>query len=266
MAYTFFKAQGLPVGKSLVEDDLVETAKELLDRARAQRHRARAAGRSRRRARSSKPTSPAADARRRRRGDRRSHGPRHRAEDRRHVRDIIQRAKTVVWNGPMGVFEMAPFAAGTIGVAQRRRGRARHDHHRRRRFRRGRDAGRRRGSDDAHLDGRRRVARVPRRPDAARRRRAANAEATTPRADRAHAGLRGELEDAQDGARVASPSCASSERSPRSFERAEIIVAPPFTALAAAAEAARNTRDRHRRAGRVLRARGRVHRRSQRRR
>ena len=32
--------------------------------------------------------------------------------------DIIGRAKTVVWNGPMGVFEMAPFAAGTMGVAQ----------------------------------------------------------------------------------------------------------------------------------------------------
>jgi phosphoglycerate kinase len=31
---------------------------------------------------------------------------------------IIATAKTVVWNGPMGVFEMAPFAAGTMGVAQ----------------------------------------------------------------------------------------------------------------------------------------------------
>ena len=31
--------------------------------------------------------------------------------------NIIGRAKTVVWNGPMGVFEMKPFAAGTIGVA-----------------------------------------------------------------------------------------------------------------------------------------------------
>ncbi len=30
---------------------------------------------------------------------------------------IIATAKTVVWNGPMGVFEMAPFAAGTMGVA-----------------------------------------------------------------------------------------------------------------------------------------------------
>ena len=31
---------------------------------------------------------------------------------------IIAGAKTVVWNGPMGVFELAPFAAGTMGVAQ----------------------------------------------------------------------------------------------------------------------------------------------------
>ena len=30
----------------------------------------------------------------------------------------IHRAKTVVWNGPMGVFEMEPFAAGTLGIAQ----------------------------------------------------------------------------------------------------------------------------------------------------
>ena len=31
--------------------------------------------------------------------------------------DIIQESKTVMWNGPMGVFEMAPFAQGTIAVA-----------------------------------------------------------------------------------------------------------------------------------------------------
>jgi phosphoglycerate kinase len=32
-------------------------------------------------------------------------------------RDVISGARTVVWNGPMGVFEIDAFAAGTIGVA-----------------------------------------------------------------------------------------------------------------------------------------------------
>ena len=32
--------------------------------------------------------------------------------------DAIAPAKTVFWNGPMGVFELAPFAAGTRGVAE----------------------------------------------------------------------------------------------------------------------------------------------------
>ena len=32
--------------------------------------------------------------------------------------DAIKGARTVVWNGPMGVFEIDAFAAGTIGVAQ----------------------------------------------------------------------------------------------------------------------------------------------------
>jgi phosphoglycerate kinase len=34
------------------------------------------------------------------------------------VKAILAEAKTVVWNGPMGVFEMPNFAAGTIGVAE----------------------------------------------------------------------------------------------------------------------------------------------------
>jgi phosphoglycerate kinase len=34
------------------------------------------------------------------------------------VKSILAAAKTVVWNGPMGVFEMPNFAAGTIGVAE----------------------------------------------------------------------------------------------------------------------------------------------------
>ena len=32
--------------------------------------------------------------------------------------DAVKDAGTVVWNGPMGVFEMAPFAGGTIAVAK----------------------------------------------------------------------------------------------------------------------------------------------------
>jgi phosphoglycerate kinase len=32
--------------------------------------------------------------------------------------EVIAGAKTVLWNGPMGVFEMEPFAAGTRGVAR----------------------------------------------------------------------------------------------------------------------------------------------------
>ena len=42
----------------------------------------------------------------------------HRSGDRRGVRAHLAGAKTVLWNGPMGVFELEPFAAGTLGVAQ----------------------------------------------------------------------------------------------------------------------------------------------------
>ena len=56
MAYTFFKAQGKPVGKSLVEDDKLDAARDII--ARAQRRAASAAAaadRPRRRADSSRP-------------------------------------------------------------------------------------------------------------------------------------------------------------------------------------------------------------------
>ena len=93
-------------------------------------------------------------------------------------RSVIAGAKTVVWNGPMGVFEIDAFAKGTIEVAEGGGRREGDDGHRRRRLdRRGRQ-GRRHRQDHAHLDRRRRVARVPRRPDAAGRGGAAVTRAT----------------------------------------------------------------------------------------
>ena len=117
MAYTFFKAQGVPIGRSLVENDLVDTAKALLERAKrngvelalpvdhvvAPKLEATAP------AQTLDVGDPAI-------GDRMGLdiGPKTVA----HFADIIRRAKTVVWNGPMGVFEMPAFAAGTMGVAR----------------------------------------------------------------------------------------------------------------------------------------------------
>jgi phosphoglycerate kinase len=117
MAYTFFKAQGLPVGKSLVEDDLVETARGLLDRAKKNGvelalpddHVVAPA------LEATAPTQILAvgDAAI---GDRMGLdiGPKTVAR----YAAILARARTVVWNGPMGVFEVPAFAAGTMGVAQ----------------------------------------------------------------------------------------------------------------------------------------------------
>jgi phosphoglycerate kinase len=117
MAYTFLKAQGQPVGKSLVEEDLVETAKALLERAKtrgiplelpvdhvvAPKLDASAPAE----------TLAIGDASI---GDRMGLdiGPKTVA----HYAGVIGRAKTVVWNGPMGVFEIDKFANGTIGVAK----------------------------------------------------------------------------------------------------------------------------------------------------
>ena len=118
MAYTFLAARGVPVGKSLVE----ARVDGFRSRHRAARERAwpqaRIAGRSRRRTvasmprmqpRSSPSAIPAID-------DRMGLdiGPKT-VET---YRGIIDGAKTVIWNGPMGVFEKDAFARGTIEVAK----------------------------------------------------------------------------------------------------------------------------------------------------
>jgi phosphoglycerate kinase len=117
MAYTFFKARGLPVGKSLVEDDRVETAREVEARAKAKGVRLELpldhVVAPKLEAGAPTETLDVTDAKI---GDRMGLdiGPRTIAR----YREIIAGAKTVVWNGPMGVFEIDAFAAGTIGVAQ----------------------------------------------------------------------------------------------------------------------------------------------------
>ena len=65
MAYTFLKSQGLPIGKSLVEDDKLDLARELLAEAKQRKFPSAAARRSRASRRSSKPTRKRARRRRR---------------------------------------------------------------------------------------------------------------------------------------------------------------------------------------------------------
>ena len=117
MAYTFFKAQGVPVGRSLVENDLVDTAKALLERAKRNGVEL-ALPLDHVVAPKIEATAPAQtlDVGDPSIGDRMGLdiGPKTVA----HFADIIRRAKTVIWNGPMGVFEMPSFAAGTMGVAR----------------------------------------------------------------------------------------------------------------------------------------------------
>lgn len=116
MAYTFMKAQGMEVGKSLLEADKIDYAKEMIDKAKAKgvklllpvdtivakefkadaEHYAAKAG-----------EIPAdymgLDI-----------GPKTIELFSKELKD----AKTVIWNGPMGVFEMPAFAVGTKAIAE----------------------------------------------------------------------------------------------------------------------------------------------------
>ena len=113
MANTFFKAEGYPVGDSLVEDEALETAQELLnlggtkirlpvDVVIADKFEADANQKT-------VSTGPIPDGWRIL-----DIGP----ETTAHYAKIIKDAKTVVWNGPMGVFEFPEFAKGTFAIAQ----------------------------------------------------------------------------------------------------------------------------------------------------
>lgn len=116
MAYTFLKAQGYEVGKSLLEEDQLDKAAEYLKKAEekgvelllpvdnvtAPEFSADAPGSI-----FDSPSMPtdemALDI-----------GP----ETRKKYAEAIANSKTIVWNGPMGVFEFSAFAKGTEAVAQ----------------------------------------------------------------------------------------------------------------------------------------------------
>ena len=116
MANTFLLAQGKPVGKSLVEKDLVDTARKIMDEAKAQKREivlpvdvvvakefkanapSRAVGLD-----AVGSDDMILDI-----------GPR----SVEFVCSVLARVKTLVWNGPFGAFEMEPFDTGTIEVAE----------------------------------------------------------------------------------------------------------------------------------------------------
>jgi phosphoglycerate kinase len=117
MAYTFLKAQGQPIGKSLVEEDLVATARDLAARAKSRGitfelpvdHVVAAKLEAGAPAETLAVGDPAI-------GDRMGLDIGPKTVER--YRAVIAGARTVVWNGPMGVFEIDAFAQGTIGVAK----------------------------------------------------------------------------------------------------------------------------------------------------
>jgi phosphoglycerate kinase len=116
MVYTFYRAMGLPVGASLVEEDRIDMARDTLEKVRN------------RDVRFLLPVDHVvadafrADAAVKTVGEKDIEdgwlaldiGP----ETVRRFSAEIGRAGTIVWNGPMGCFEMEPFAAGTMAVAR----------------------------------------------------------------------------------------------------------------------------------------------------
>ncbi|MFZ1667949.1 MAG: phosphoglycerate kinase [Trichococcus flocculiformis] len=113
MAYTFMKAQGLEIGKSLLEADKVELAKELLESAGDKlilpidAKMAHEFGNDVEITIAKNEEFPADQMAL-------DIGP---ASVELFAKEL-EGAKTVVWNGPMGVFELSNFAQGTIGVCE----------------------------------------------------------------------------------------------------------------------------------------------------
>ena len=115
MAYTFAKARGYEIGTSLCEDEYLDYAKEMIEKAKEKgvnfllpvdtvvAKEFKNDAESRVVEGSMAPDEMGMDI-----------GP----KTRELYAEAVKTAKTVVWNGPMGVFEMPNFAAGTVAVAK----------------------------------------------------------------------------------------------------------------------------------------------------
>lgn len=119
MAYTFLKAEGFTVGKSLVENEMLETARQIKQRAESSGvdlllptdHQVVDSYEPIKRDRILSKTIPieftnAGHA-----------GMDIGVESVAHFANALRDARTIIWNGPMGVFEEPPFDQGTIGIA-----------------------------------------------------------------------------------------------------------------------------------------------------
>ena len=116
MAYTFLKAQGGNIGSSLCEDDRINTAKELLEKAKTKGINihlpvdsvvadkfAEDANTEVSKSNDIKDGWMGLDIA---------------EEARKQFAEVIKNSKTILWNGPMGVFEMEKFQAGTKAIAE----------------------------------------------------------------------------------------------------------------------------------------------------
>ncbi|OBF78573.1 phosphoglycerate kinase [Mycobacterium sp. 852002-51613_SCH5001154] len=113
MCFTFLAAQGFPVGKSLLEEEMVDTCRRLLDTYVDVLRLPRDIVVAQQFAADSPPQTVAADAI----PDDMiglDIGP----ESVKRFAALLSNARTVFWNGPMGVFEFPAFATGTRGVAE----------------------------------------------------------------------------------------------------------------------------------------------------
>jgi phosphoglycerate kinase len=116
MAYTFYKAQGKEIGTSLCDDESIELCREILAKAKQSKVRLELPSDvvvvPELKAEAPAEVVSADGISKEKMGV--DIGPKTRET----FAQVIGGAKTVIWNGPMGVFELAPFAAGTRAVAE----------------------------------------------------------------------------------------------------------------------------------------------------